>query len=196
MSRAPHYGSRDTESCQAAGILPLSIDGQGRIIVLFGEEVEGDGWSEFGGGREPGETIAQCAAREYEEETMSMWYNREEMLTILNSQRLLATYNNGKYLQYLVYFPYSEWVVNQFNRVFDHLRSSVERIGQQPLELGWEKSRVRWFSLSALLEETTIEKIRPCCRDNLRRIGHHYERLLHQHWIKEKFMINKSYIQQ
>lgn len=51
----------------------LLLDGQGRVLLFRGcdpsDDEAGDWWFTPGGGRDPGETPAECAARELFEET-------------------------------------------------------------------------------------------------------------------------------
>jgi|GEM_PF-3140628 len=64
-----------------AGILPISIDpGTKKVVVLFGDEINPgsriDGFADFGGSSDPGETAGETAMREFMEETgLAFWEN-------------------------------------------------------------------------------------------------------------------------
>jgi 8-oxo-dGTP pyrophosphatase MutT (NUDIX family) len=133
----------------AAGILPISVDKKGNIYLLLGKESYKEGysdsnkWSDFGGKLEKGETPMQGAIREFDEETMSLWSDKQKMLEIL-SKETIYSYRDRFYVEYVILFEYTSDIISQFKRVYNHFKDCCNKEGLL------EKSEIKWFPLDTI----------------------------------------------
>lgn len=85
---------------QPAGVVLYTIE-DGEVLLLLADHAAPSrqrGWAAFGGMNDPGETIAQTAARETEEETNG-YFKREDLLAKIAGQKPVA---DGKFSFYFV----------------------------------------------------------------------------------------------
>jgi len=185
------HQDHDTSQCIGAGILPISMTPDNEVVVLLGKEgihrnsMDSHTWCEFGGGRDHKEDIRVTAAREFEEESMALWADKIEMINLImrnTDNRLIAEYNNGHYMQYVVYFNYDQTMVDQFRRVFRFNEQTVSKLGFTPEKAALEKIDVGWFYLNSIVDETLPSEynIRDCCLNNLKRVGLLYIQRMYQ----------------
>ena len=158
----------------ASGVLPISINQKGEIVLLLGKETsrsnlfnkwrrsgknEGT-WCGFGGKLEKGEAVEEGASREFAEESMNIWMGEEKMKDILISNRdsrLIVRYTHCIYQEFVVYFKYDADIPDQFKRVLNYFSKCK---GICP-EGHFEKSEVGWFVLSDLVSNNIKISLRP-----------------------------------
>ena len=82
-----------------AGILPITICGDGKIYLLFGKENKyedsASGWSDFGGGTDNKETFLQTASREGSEELTGFLGSSSEIAAMLKTGKGCGVYTKG-----------------------------------------------------------------------------------------------------
>nr|QBK91262.1 MAG: NUDIX hydrolase [Pithovirus LCPAC202] len=164
----------------ASGVIPISINQKGEIVLLLGkekfqphlsdkEQVKGNRsgtWCGFGGKLEKGENVEECASREFAEESMNLLMSEEKMkdiLTINHDSRLIARYTHDIYQEFAVYFKYDPDIPDQFRRVLNYF---LKCKGVCP-EGHFEKSEVKWFLLSDLIKGNIKESLRPSFKRTL-----------------------------
>ena len=156
---------------KAAGVLPVSINHQGKIVLLLGQETpfqdqnnpNDELWCGFGGKTDQGETPEETAAREFEEESMALWMSKDEMLHILQTnynQRLLDKHTDDIYQEFVVYFDYDERIPDQFDRVLNYFQR-CNKIQSICPEGHLEKSAVEWFTLDQIISGQVDKVLRP-----------------------------------
>ena len=78
--------------------------------------------------------------------------SEEKMLRILTTnwnRRLISQYTNGHYQEFAVYFDYHSDIPDQFTRVLTYFEQCKGICPEGHLE----KSEVRWFKLSDIIED-------------------------------------------
>lgn len=133
-------------------ILPVSLH-NGQIYFLFGKERDIDenpGWSDFGGGTEPGETFIQTAIREGAEELTGFLGNSSDIKFLLGKY---GTYNidyknNGRTTYRCHIFPM------KYDHLLTHYYNNNQQFLQEKLDANiikdtkiFEKTQIKWFSL-------------------------------------------------
>lgn len=134
-----------------AGVLPWSINESGQIVLLLGQEGEGffsgaGTWCGFGGSRDKDENAVCTAAREFMEESMALIMNETEILNILEDPDNIQhtwVYQGPKFVEFLVYIPYNEQLVDLFTRV----RNLILIHNKDEDNCILEKSKIEWFEL-------------------------------------------------
>lgn len=159
---------------EASGVLPISINQKGEIVLLLGKETShlnlfnklrkggknSGTWCGFGGKLNTMEIVEEGASREFAEESMNLWMSKEKMkdiLTVNCDSRLIARYTHGTYQEFVVYFEYDPDIPDQFQRVLNYFSKCK---GTCP-EGHFEKSEVKWFVLSDLVGGNIKETLRP-----------------------------------
>lgn len=124
-----------------ATVLPIACHSN-RLHLLLGEEE--DGWSDFGGSVEQGETFPEAASREAYEESMGLLGSPNSI-----RQRLMAGVRRGnRGWTGILPIPYSESLVTHFNQTAEYLRTCSYASQNGCLE----KKRIAWFPLQQLLK--------------------------------------------
>ena len=102
-----------------AGILPYFLD-MGKIYYILGNEKDGSGWNPFGGSPESSNLRFE-AAREFEEETMGFFGNKD---VIYNLLEFCPYYFNDKIILYLLKLDLTksqaEVLCDSFKNVYSH----------------------------------------------------------------------------
>ncbi len=98
MGRTDYFN--DPEAPQANSLTPATSavveDGEGRILLHL--RSDNGLWSIPGGGMEPGETVAECVAREVREET-GIQVEATRVVGIYSDPRRLSAYDDGEVRQ-------------------------------------------------------------------------------------------------
>ncbi len=162
---------------KAAGILPLSVDNEGNIVVLLGQENVDNKlvWSGFGGGAEKGESPKKTAAREGWEESMGFLGTKEDIYNIINSDnnRNIAAYANDRYTEYVIYVSYNKDWPQLFKRIYDYWHKCGIRDNTKDPALyiptcpkGYsEKLAIKWVKLVDLRKGEYDGVLRDCFRE-------------------------------
>lgn len=133
-----------------AGVLPYAFkktrNGH-KLLVLLGKEPSG--WSDFGGGRERGETPRRTAAREAHEESLMLLGSINQIMKAVRESKAIRTNHAVHYLHEI---PYDD----DLPRLFKKLRVGLSRSPEAAnLPMYLEKTSIQWFPLERLREELT-----------------------------------------
>ena len=128
------------------GILPAAIV-NGKLMFLFGKEVQDKKWSDFGGGREGNETPFETAIREGCEE-LDGFLGCNSVLKKLVKYNQIGVIDTMGLKTYIFLIDYDENLPVYFNNhhyfVKKHLPQKVNRGGL------FEKSQIGWFGIDEL----------------------------------------------
>jgi len=128
------------------GIVPVAKYNN-TVYLLFGKEVQGKQWSDFGGGREGNETRFQTAIREGYEE-LDGFLGGESSVKKLVSDHLIATVDTEQLRTYLVEIKYNKDLPFYFN---NHHKFISKKLPQKVNKKGlFEKSQIKWFTVAEL----------------------------------------------
>jgi 8-oxo-dGTP pyrophosphatase MutT (NUDIX family) len=131
-----------------AGILPIAKH-NGKIYMLLGKENKG-GWSDFGGGREKGESLLDTAVREGTEELNGFLGNETEMRRLIKEKGLgILETEKPVYKCYLVQIDYDKNLPNYFNSNFKLMNRKLKNEVLKHNGL-FEKSEIKWVKMSEL----------------------------------------------
>lgn len=135
-----------------AGLLPVAIHKK-KLYFLFGRENQYNdtpGWSDFGGGMEPGETIMETNLREIEEETCGFISRTEIIESIRQYGSLTFTMvsNGKKYITTIVKIPYDEKLPEYFNKSRETIEKYIPKITKTSVI--FEKDKLKWFTLDEM----------------------------------------------
>jgi 8-oxo-dGTP pyrophosphatase MutT (NUDIX family) len=141
-----------------AGILPVTVY-KDKIYFLYGREsVEASSkydkgkWSDFGGGREKGESAKQTAIREGFEETSGILGSEQDIADMIHKNLLKKlVYNDGKgtYTVFLVLMPYDKTLPDKLKKIYKNaLKKEPKKVfAHNGL---FEKDRAEWIPLHQL----------------------------------------------
>jgi 8-oxo-dGTP pyrophosphatase MutT (NUDIX family) len=152
-----------------SSILPVSIH-KGRLYFLFGKENEFEdsahGYSDFGGGIEPGETAFETACREGGEELTGFLGDGAAIARLLRGRgRVLRLGDPKKYIIHIVRVDYDENLPKYYNNNHRFLWDRMNRRVLSKTKL-FEKIEIDWFSESDIRRR--IREFRPFYADILR----------------------------
>jgi hypothetical protein len=145
-----------------AGILPVAVDkSSNRIYFLLGKEnqyADTPGWSDFGGGTDPGETQWHTACREGEEELTGFLGTHQEIAAHLRQRPLFWLAIPPNYRMYLYPIEYDPNLPTYYNR--NH-RLLEERLSPTVIkrEKIFEKEEIRWVAYDDLPQMRSL--VRP-----------------------------------
>lgn len=133
-----------------AGIIPTCIY-KNKLHFLLGKENKHNntpGWSDFGGGREKGETLFNTAIREGYEELSGFLGSKEYLKNHLKEK---GTYiiSDKIYSSYLFYYPYNKPLVHFYN---NHYKCIEQKLDPSIIKKStiFEKSQIKWVSIDEL----------------------------------------------
>lgn len=151
--------------------MPYSYSPSGDVIFLLGEEVNGY-WGEFGGGVEKGETITECAAREFVEESMGFFtqddfYGKDKVIpNYTPSTKSIVTNNITLYTLedktavsyiYLLEIAFNKNLPYYFSNVLANFTKCVTETNEWGVPVipscpdGYiEKTSIGWYTLDAM----------------------------------------------
>jgi 8-oxo-dGTP pyrophosphatase MutT (NUDIX family) len=138
-----------------SSILPACVH-KGELYFLFGKEnslADTPGWSDFGGGVDPGESIYDTALREGGEELTGFLGGEDELRSLI--KRSGGTYTivpeskreGSSYNIHIFNLPYSPDLPKLYNANHDFLWKRMDKKFLNETKL-FEKIEIQWFSLS------------------------------------------------
>lgn len=136
----------------SAGILPFSIDEDGRVYFLLGKDTKDNTWSDFGGRCEFSDNgiHLNTATREFYEETIGTIMNIQEMKQILKDKVNFTiiqtkTLNGSPYYTYITKIPFKDYKQDFMNRKqFNEYANIDSKFA--------EKNDIRWITKETLLD--------------------------------------------
>ena len=139
-----------------AGILPVAMY-RGTIYVLLGQERFNGQWSDFGGSALSNEYRDRYATaiREGSEELNGLFGIENDLRETVKDNLLMTISNNDdRYTSYVYRVDYDKMLPLYFERqnrfIEKHLTKEIEKNNGL-----FEKSRIRWFKNTELLNKTT-----------------------------------------
>lgn len=124
-----------------AGVAPVCINPEnGQVLVLLGRERFVKGWSSsfkfsaFEGASFPGETLAQTASREFYEESLGLFGDRDEAAQFISDGECVAkisvriTQEGKRHVTILKLVDYDPALPTKFNEVSQYLQS-LQKLG-------------------------------------------------------------------
>ena len=130
-----------------AGILPVAIYNN-QIFLLLGKEHVSGSWSDFGGGREKGESLNDTAIREGVEELNGFLGNESDMKKLLKQQTLgIVTTDKPVYKCFMIKIPYDPYLPGYFNSNFKLMNRKLKNTVEKHNGL-FEKSEIMWIPLN------------------------------------------------
>tara|TARA_Y100000389_G_scaffold174742_1_gene184934 strand:- start:496 stop:993 length:498 start_codon:yes stop_codon:yes gene_type:complete len=144
-----------------AGILPVAIY-RGSIYILLGQERYNGQWSDFGGGALPNEKRDRYATaiREGSEELNGLFGVSCELRDIVKDNLLMTISNtDDRYTSYVYRVDYDKMLPVYFDRQNRFIETHLNDKIYQDNGL-FEKSRIKWFKHSELLNKNTRPNIR------------------------------------
>jgi 8-oxo-dGTP pyrophosphatase MutT (NUDIX family) len=133
-----------------SSILPACVH-KGKLYFLFGKEnslADTPGWSDFGGGVDPGESIYDTALREGGEELTGFLGGKDELRLLIKKSG--GTYKivpeNSTYNIHIFNLPYSPDLPKLYNANHNILWKRMDKKFLNDTKL-FEKIEIQWFSL-------------------------------------------------
>ena len=133
-----------------AGILPVAIVNN-KLFFLFGKESKYDdtqGYSDFGGGTDPGETPMQTAIREGGEELHGFIGNKSDLKKHLKKNKYYKL-SFERYHVFMILVDYDENLPVYYNNHYDFLLKHFPENLMRSIIFDhhvFEKQHVKWFS--------------------------------------------------
>ena len=140
------------------GALPVAYNKKNKkVYLLFGKENEylnkdSPGWSDFGGGEEPGESALDTALREGCEE-LNGFFGCEGDIKRLVKDNLVTSLNHERYTTFLFQIDYDENLPVYFNNNYKFLKSHVNNLVRHSTNGLFEKSDIKWMTFDDLRKE-------------------------------------------
>lgn len=142
----------------AAGILPLTWDGDGTPLFLIGQDVRDQTWSDFGGKCERSDKNCPLttAIREFTEETFGTLADCRQLRQRLHAGNYVLlksrTQNGHPYYMYVVEMPFVPGLRRLFAKIIAFFRhKNVHR-------LYVEKTDVQYLTLDAMLSDAAPKR--------------------------------------
>lgn len=138
-----------------AGLLPITLY-KGEIFILLGQEVDDNLWSDFGGGREKGETPIQNAIREGCEELNGLLGCEKELYQKVK-KNYIDTIQFSQYHTILFYIEYDDKLPYYFENLHKFIERKIpNKIAKNGL---FEKRKIKWFSKNDI--QKRMKQFRP-----------------------------------
>jgi 8-oxo-dGTP pyrophosphatase MutT (NUDIX family) len=136
-----------------SSILPACVH-KGKLYFLFGKEnslADTPGWSDFGGGVDPGESIYDTALREGGEELTGFLGGEDELRSLIKRSggvyKIVLPKGEHSYNIHIFNLPYSPDLPKLYNSNHDFLWKRMDKKFLNDTKL-FEKIEIQWFSLS------------------------------------------------
>ena len=143
-----------------AGILPVAIVNK-KLYFLFGKESKFDdtqGYSDFGGGTDPGETPIQTAIREGGEELHGFIGNKNEIRKHLKKNKYYKL-SFERYHVFMILVNYDENLPLYYNNHYDFLLKHLPEDLMRSIIFDhhvFEKQHIMWFSEKDLVSKKRL----------------------------------------
>lgn len=133
-----------------SSILPASYY-KGKLYFLFGKEnslADTPGWSDFGGGVDPGESIIQTALREGGEELTGILGDDKMISSLIKKNGGIFKMQHETYHIHMFKLPYSEYkdMPKYYNNTHHFLWNRMDKKLLNETKL-FEKIEIQWFSI-------------------------------------------------
>lgn len=153
-----------------SSILPVSIY-RNKLYFLFGKENEleksAQGFSDFGGGMESGESAFDTACREGAEELTGFLGSSKKLRKTLRSKGgYLKLGNKNKYNIHLIRINYDEKLPEYYNNNHKFLWDNMDHSVLSKTKL-FEKIEIEWFSIEDI--KRRIKEFRPFYQEILKK---------------------------
>jgi len=128
-----------------AGVLPTTIYNN-KLYFLFGKEnkfADTPGWSDFGGGTDPGETFMKTAIREGGEELTGFLGNEKEITNLLKKS---YTIDHDTYREHIIVLPYNPFLSKYYNNNQQFLQQRLDPKIIKNSKI-FEKCEIRWVCI-------------------------------------------------
>lgn len=135
----------------AGSILPVSIH-NGELYFLFGKEnstEKHEGFSDFGGGGEKGETPFETATREGAEETTFFLGNQQDIQKRIRQAGGFYPIIHKEYHVHIFQMEYDENLCTYYNNNHQYLWENMNKHMLNKSKL-FEKIKIQWFSVNDL----------------------------------------------
>jgi hypothetical protein len=124
---------------------------KGKLYFLFGKEnplADTPGWSDFGGGVEPGENIIQTALREGGEELTGILGDDKMISILIKKNGGIFKMQHETYHIHMFHLPYSEYkdMPKYYNNTHHFLWNRMDKKLLNETKL-FEKIEIQWFSI-------------------------------------------------
>jgi len=157
-----------------AGILPVSIHNN-KLHFLFGQEENGNKWSDFGGGSESNETDIQTAIREGYEELNGYYGTMKEFKQLVKNNTLLNVKNTEGYTTFIINVPYDDNFHHYFNNQHKFMKTNFPNLIDK--NGFFEKRQIKWMTISEMKQ---LKKI----------FRSHYKRIIEKIIDNEETLLN------
>jgi hypothetical protein len=141
----------------AGSILPIALH-NGKLYFLFGKESPLEdshkGWSDFGGGLEPGETPYKTALREGGEE-LGGFLGDDKSIDKLLKQNGFCKIIHNKYHVHAFFMDYDENLETYYNNNHKFLWERMDKQYLNSTKL-FEKIEIKWFSECELTTKRSL----------------------------------------
>ena len=141
---------------QGSSILPVSIHNN-KLYFLFGKEndmeISAPGFSDFGGGVEPGEIEIDTAIRECAEELTGFLGDREKLKSLVKDPYIVKYADEStSYTVHIIPFQHDPMLPLYYNNNHQFLWNRMDKKMLNSTKF-FEKIEIRWFSEEELLEK-------------------------------------------
>jgi hypothetical protein len=149
-----------------SSILPAALHNR-KLYFLFGKENpledSAKGFSDFGGGNEPGESLYETAVREGAEELTGFLGDGKQLQSLMHKRgKLFKINNNNKYHVHIFLMDYDEKLPTYYNNNHRFLWRQMNKNVLNDSKL-FEKIEIEWFTTKMMRERR--DEFRPFYRE-------------------------------
>lgn len=141
-----------------AGILPICKHA-GTLCVLLGQERHDQKWSDFGGGKHPGESYIKTALREGEEELNGILGTGRYLAELVKNNYLAEIDNGDSYSSFVFKIKYDNRLPTYFNNNNIFIEKNLKMIVDNSYDNHsglFEKRKIKWFTLEEIENDYTL----------------------------------------
>jgi 8-oxo-dGTP pyrophosphatase MutT (NUDIX family) len=140
------------------GLLPVARHNK-QLLFLLGREIGDKKWSDFGGGREDGETNYQAALREGVEELNGFLGSNMKSLVSKNKIMTLNTFKKS-YETFIFTIDYSPMLPVYFNNNHKFVEKHFSELVENRRNGYYEKEQIAWFTIDELKDLIKKKQLR------------------------------------
>jgi len=151
----------------ASAFLPVALH-KGKLYFLFGREAYDDGapgFSDFGGGVEPGEDVFEAGLREFAEETTGFFGGPEDVRELVRGAGGALLHKKNTYHVHIFRAQYDVYLAQLFTRSAAFIHASVKNKGFLRKTCIFEKAEMAW--MTAVEAQRRRSEFRPFYREIL-----------------------------